>query len=283
MALLLHTGIGDSYGIGFEFVKDIFIEKNHKMSCYLPHPFDTLKAGDYSDDTQMSIAVAELLLSGEAFTVENLARYFLNAYKRDSIDGYAKGFQKFLDECSDHLYFLENIINNSTRNGAAMRASSIGFVNDMNKMLKMAEINALVTHNSDEGVFSSKAIALISNFFIYDKGDISLLKDFVESTLNISICIDKNTRCKCAGYETVDAVATVLSHNDSLYGVLDHSIKMGGDTDSVAAISLGIASMSNQYLKNLPDFMFDQLRNNEYGRDYLINLDQKLMSKFLNQ
>lgn len=271
----------DSYGIGFEFVKEMFILKNHKMEKYHGHFKDGLNPGDYSDDTQMSLAVAELLVSGEEFNEFKLANKFVDAYNRDKIDGYAKGFQSLLDECESGQDLLYKIKNTSNRNGAAMRAVPLGYIKDKEELLLKAEINAKITHNTKEGIFSSKAVALMSNFFIYKKGKINQLKSYIEKELNVTIDGNKESRCKCDALETIDAVMTALINNDNLFDIVYSSVQKGGDTDNVTPIALGIAATSELYVKNLPSFMERDLRNNKYGKDYLIELDEK-MSNFFN-
>lgn len=279
--MLVYIAKGDSYGVGFEFTKEIYIEKHHKLEKYLPHKFDSLKAGDYSDDTQMSIAIAELMISDKDFDIYTLAEAFLRVYKRDSIDGYAKGFQKFLDECKSTEDFINNIINTSNRNGAAMRAVPLGYIKDENELLTKAHSNAVLTHNTEEGIFSSKAVALLSNYFIYNKGSKKKIKEYIYKKLDTITNDSKNSRCKCEGFDTIDAVITILKHSETLTEVLDKSIKMGGDTDSVAAIALGIASTSKQYKDDLPEFLERDLRNDKYGKDFLYDLTKKLEAKYL--
>jgi len=51
-----------------------------------------------------------------------------------------------------------------------------------------------------------------------------------------------------------------------------------GDVDTVAAIALAAASNSPEITHDLPQTLIDTLENQTYGKDYLIELDQKLMS-----
>ena len=71
--MLLEAAIGDALGAGYEYVKHKGIHSVEKLA-YVQHPRhrDT-KAGMYTDDTQMLIAIAELLLSNDEFTPHNVA------------------------------------------------------------------------------------------------------------------------------------------------------------------------------------------------------------------
>ena len=51
-----------------------------------------------------------------------------------------------------------------------------------------------------------------------------------------------------------------------------------GDVDTVAAVGLGIANLSDEYEKSLPPFLYDDLESGVYGRDYLKEVGEKLLS-----
>jgi ADP-ribosylglycohydrolase len=280
--MLLEVAIGDSYGAGFEFVKDHLIEKEHKMDKYYDSRIDNIKAGEYTDDTQMSLAIAELLLTDYKWTPEIVAGYFLDVFHRDLKDGYAKGFYDFLKKTSSPEEFMENINPESVRNGAAMRSVPLGYIQDKEEMLEKAKIQASVTHNTHEGIISSQAVALAAYYFINKIGTKDGLYKYICDETGQIFDKEKTSRTQCCAIETIDAILTVLTKSSSLYEVIDLSVKLGGDTDSVASIACGIASLSDEYSKELPSFMENELENGTYGRDYIKDLDLKLKEKFIN-
>ena len=83
--MLLELAIGDAYGIPFEFVSAAEFPRND-LSGYHRHPRYPIAPGGYSDDTQMSIAVAEAVLSGEPFTKRLFAEHFVATFQRDPRD-----------------------------------------------------------------------------------------------------------------------------------------------------------------------------------------------------
>lgn len=278
--MLLELAIGDAYGVGFEFVSDEIIQEEHKLNKYYNSRIDDLKAGQYSDDTQMSLAIAELMLSKKEWTNENIVYYFLKAFQRDPRHGYAKNFYKFLEETKSVDDFLKNIHPDSVRNGAAMRSVPIGLYSDINELLYKAEIQASITHNTQEGIMSSKAVALMSHYFFYNIGKKEDLKSFIESKLLEPFMDNKTTRTDCDAVDTIDAVLTVLKKSNSLMEILDNSISLGGDTDSVASIACGVASFSNEYKQDFKDFLYEDLENKDYGKDYIEKLNEKLLNIF---
>ena len=94
--MLLEIAIGDAYGAGFEFVSPEIIEREHQLDRYYPSRIDVLEAGQYTDDTQMSMAIVELMLSGEDWTRESIAHYFLKAYHRDHRNANANRIYQYM-------------------------------------------------------------------------------------------------------------------------------------------------------------------------------------------
>lgn len=60
--MLVELAIGDAYGAGFEYAAADFVKTNNNLDKYYSHPFHKITPGNYTDDTQMSIGITELLL-----------------------------------------------------------------------------------------------------------------------------------------------------------------------------------------------------------------------------
>src|ERR1700722_10974607 len=93
--MLLELAIGDAYGAGFEYAADRIVREKNDLSGYIQHPRHGIKPGCYTDDTQMSIAVAEAIVSDEPWTPQGLADRFVTSFKRDPREGYAGVFYAF--------------------------------------------------------------------------------------------------------------------------------------------------------------------------------------------
>src|SRR5262245_49138882 len=107
--MLVEIAVGDAYGAGFEYAPERLVRERNDLSGYVAHPTHALRPGCYTDDTQMSIAVAEAILSGERWTPALLARHFVAAFRRDRRQGYARGFYDFLCGVRDEEEFLARI------------------------------------------------------------------------------------------------------------------------------------------------------------------------------
>ena len=284
--MLLELSIGDSYGCGFEFTPKDFVLQNNDLTQYHAHPKHGLDLGQYTDDTQMSLAITEALL----LTVQNsqnkwspllLANKFVEVFKRDERPGYAKRFQKFLESVNSGEEFLEKIVPASDRNGAAMRAIPLGIIKDINKLMEYSNIQSAITHNTECGINAGLASALLSHYFIWDLGDKKDVGNFLNLYAPSDDCNwddDYVGKVQIQGWRAVQAAVTAIKRNDTLGDLLWDCINFTGDVDTVGAIALGAASNSREYIKIIPKILFDTLENGTYGRNYIIKLDQKLLS-----
>jgi len=141
--MLLVIAIADAYGAGFEFTENEYIKENHCLTKYHQAWLDKTPAGCYTDDTQMSIAIAELMVNEPGPWNEHLvAEYFLKAFKRDPRESYSNDFYDFLVNTETATEFIENMFSDSVRNGSAMRSVPLGLIKDKTEMLEKARIQA---------------------------------------------------------------------------------------------------------------------------------------------
>ncbi|USD22782.1 ADP-ribosylglycohydrolase family protein [Microbulbifer variabilis] len=273
--MLLEIGIGDAYGAGFEFSPREKVETYNNLSQYCEHELG-IAPGCYTDDTQMSLAIAELIISDEAWTKENLANKFVECFKRDERLGYSKGFYSFLHSISSGEEFLRKMKPQSTRNGAAMRSAPLGYVDNITKLLEMAELQASLTHDTEIGRKSSQAVALASHYAIYNLGAKENLTEFVSQYTKYNWRENWSAPVACCAEETVHALLTVLRTSESLKDVLVNSVAFSGDVDTVAAVGLGIASRSKEYCTGLPSFLIEELESGKYGKVYLEEIGRQL-------
>lgn len=275
--MLLALAIGDAYGAGFEFAEREKIEQHNNLLQYQQHGLG-INPGCYTDDTQMSLAIAELLIEQQPWTPLNIANKFVACYQRDRRLGYSSGFQHLLDNIQDGADLLAQIHPDSERNGAAMRAAPIGIISEIAPLLAFAKMQAQITHNTPIAIASAQAIALAAHYFIYQLGHKTKLTAFVSH--HSAMVWDDNWQDEvpCSAWETVNAVLTLLSHCNSATQILRQGVDFGGDVDTVTAVALAIASQSEQYQQDLPAFLIRDLEHGAYGVDYLQQLSAQLMA-----
>jgi ADP-ribosylglycohydrolase len=276
--MLLELAIGDAYGAGFEYASPDIVQCYNDLSRYVQHPRHQLKPGSYTDDTQMSLAIAQAIVAQEPWTPEVLATRFVETFKRDPREGYASRFYQFLLKIRDGREFLEAINWSSDKSGAAMRAAPMGVFPTVEKVIEAATIQAAITHNTPDGINAARAAALMSHYFIYQLGPKRELGKFLTAYVSGEWSKPWQGEVKSKGWMSVRAAITAVMRNDSLSELLQDCIAFTGDVDTVAAIALAAASCSEEIKQDLPEHLIAGLENGSYGRDYIVALDRKLMS-----
>ena len=296
--MLLGRAFGDAFGVGFELLMNRKKVRRKFQFDYYYIGGSGWKRGQYSDDTQMSMAVAELLISKKEFNELNLANKFVEVYRRDPHFGYGS-IRYNLKKAKNGAELLKTVRGNSWGNGACMRATPIGILSNLKKAVQYAKINAKVTHNSPSAIASSVCIATATHYFYYNLGkpekvfnycinacrgiDGESIKYFeaVRDMKKFDSALlfgEKNKECGVPvnGMRTAGAVLYIISRfykNPS--ETLKEAVLLGGDTDTTASMCLGIIAMKTG-INKLPTFLFRDLENKRYGRDYLIELGGKL-------
>ncbi len=178
--MLLELAIGDAYGAGFEYVETEMIGQQNNLSQYVKHPRHDIQPGSYTDDTQMSLAIAEAIISGEPWKQAMLAQKFVEVFQRDPREGYATGFSHFLQHVRDGEQLLRDINPTSDKSGAAMRAAPIGISPTIPLVIERCTIQAALTHNTPNGIHAAVAAALMTHYFLYHLGPKKALGLFLE-------------------------------------------------------------------------------------------------------
>ena len=276
--MLLELAIGDAYGAGFEYADPEMILQQNTLSGYVKHPRHHIQPGSYTDDTQMSLAIAEAIVSGEPWQPLLLADSFVKAFRRDPREGYAIGFYHFLLHVYDGEQFLEQIKPTSDKSGAAMRAAPIGIYPTISLVIERCSLQAALTHNTPDGINAAVAAALMTHYFLYELGPKKDLGRFLEKHVPGRWSVPRTSKVKSKGWMSVQAAVTALTGSDTMRNLLKTCIQFSGDVDTVAAIALAAGSCSTEITQDLPAHLFDTLENGQYGRDYIRQLDTQLLA-----
>jgi ADP-ribosyl-[dinitrogen reductase] hydrolase len=278
--MLLELAVGDAYGAGFEYADAAMVLQYNNLSRYVRHPRYRLKPGCYTDDTQMSLAIAETIVAGEPWVPEVLASRFVATFKRDPREGYASRFYQFLLRVRNGEEFLDQIQPSSDKSGASMRVAPVGVFPTVERVIEAATIQAALTHNTPDGINAARTAALMSHYFIYRLGAKSDLGEFLETHVpGYPWSQPWRGEVRSKGWMSVWAAITAVMRNDSLSELLRDCIAFTGDVDTVAAIALAAGSCSEEIAQDLPHHLIEGLENGKYGRDYIIELDRQLMSE----
>lgn len=276
--MLIEAAIGDAYGAGFEFENTHIIAQQNTLTYYKAHPLYTEIKGRYTDDTQMSLAISELLVAKTVWTPENIAQKFVEVYKRDKRRGYSKGFLELLDSIDTGADLCKKIRAASERNGAAMRSFSLGIINDTQELLEKTKIQAQITHNTPIAIGSAQAVALVSHYFLYDLGEKKDLSAYLEAHIEGNWTEKWQNEVSMYAKDAVLAALTVLKDHNTLSEILKSAVNFGGDVDTVATIALACAACSKEIKNDLPNWTYTDLENGTYGLDYISLLDKQILA-----
>ncbi len=299
--MLLYIAMADAYGMAAEYLK-LPRERSVKERCltfeaYVRHPRHQEHAGAYTDDTEMSIANANVLLEHEPpFSQIQFADAYVKEFAFGGRrKGYSRGFQALLEEVTSGQELLHRLRPDSDKNGAAMRSATLGVVEDIPLMLETATLQAAITHDTPVGRFSARAVALMSHYALFDDRPLEDIREYCMAELPQ---VDRDFlyvfhqpwlgkpvtggKLGPVGLTTVQAVAHLVSHEGSLMDMLKRAIEWGGDVDSVAAIAWGIASARHQD-EPLPEFFHKDLERHRstIHRERLTQIGTALMDKYV--
>ncbi|MEK6822501.1 MAG: ADP-ribosylglycohydrolase family protein [Nanoarchaeota archaeon] len=278
--MLLELAIGDAYGAGFEYADASVVKQFNTLGAYRQHQKYDVGNGRYTDDTQMSLAIAELLVDDVAWTPLVIARKFVEVFKRDPREGYAGKFYQFLQDVRTGEEFLERMRPDSDKSGAAMRAAPIGFLQTIPDVMSYATAQARVTHDTSLGINAAVASALMSHYFLYGLGDKNDVGRFVEQHVPGEWSPAWTGAVGAQGYMSVRAAITAVQEERTMSGILKRCIDFSGDVDTVATIALAAASCCDGIPQDLPKNLHEGLEDSRYGRTYLMALDKTLAQKF---
>jgi ADP-ribosylglycohydrolase len=276
--LLTFTAIGDAYGVCFEYAPREIIRTRNNLAGYFPHHKYQTGGGCYSDDTQMSIAVAEALLKrGDAASAHDFTASFVAAFKRDPREGYAGGFHEFLLTVADADDFLARIRSDSDKSGGAMRAGACGLFGGVELVKSIAARQAAVTHNTPDGIAAAQAAALMVHYLLYRLGQRRDLPDFLETHVRgYGWSRPHKGSVGAKGCESVGAAITALVRSHSVADLMVDCVNFGGDVDTVAAIAMAAAACADDIARDIPEPLWNGLENGRFGRDRLLELDRDL-------
>jgi ADP-ribosylglycohydrolase len=188
----------------------------------------------FTDDTVLTVALADSILSDQPY-LQKLKEYY-RLYPRA---GYGGNFHYWAQSKSLSPY-------NSLGNGSAMRVSPVGFANDtLESVLRAAELSAAVTHNHPEGIKGAQAVA--AAIFLARTGSSQAeIKSYEESTFGYDL--SKSLDDIRPGYHfdetcpgSVPQAITAFLESTGFEDAVRLAISLGGDSDTIACITGGIA------------------------------------------
>ncbi len=210
------------------------------------------KGSRFTDDTVLSMAIAKSILDKEPY-LNNIIDFGL---KYPNV-GYGGNFRRWLKGEEYKPY-------NSWGNGSAMRVSPIAWAfNSQEKVLEEAQKSAEITHNHIEGIKGAKSIALA--IFMARKG---ATKEEIRREIsdrfkyNLDRTVDEirpNYQFEVSCQKSVPESIICFLDANSYEDCIRNAISLGGDADTMGAISGGIAEAYYGIPKDIEDKVYSYL------------------------
>lgn len=204
----------------------------------------------YTDDTVMSMAVAQWLLTDNTHDPKELSDIMRGFYKEYPCPkgGYGSMFLEWLMDKDAKAYF-------SWGNGSAMRASAVGWMFDtLEETERVAEISAAVSHDHPEGIKGAQATA--AAIFLAREGKTKEeIKEYISNRFGYDlnrtydeVYATYHWESSCQG--TVPEAIIAFLESKDFEDSIRLSVALGGDSDTLACINGGIAEA---YYKEIPN------------------------------
>ncbi len=279
---LLGTFVGDALGMPFEGVPQTSI----------PTEVEMIEArrgrGTYTDDTQMMIALGESLLARGRIDADHLARAFLDAYDADR--GYGGGTRRVLELWRSGVpvavaagRIFEG--RGSRGDGAAMRIAPVAvrFRDDHERLCVEAAASARITHSHPVGLDGAVVQAAALGAALRGD-DILATAHATARTEELRRALEEVEALLAAGpgpgevhtrlgssADAAEAVAAALYSalaNSSFETAVRFAVRLGGDTDTVAAMAGAVAG-ARDGAQSIPARWLAALEDGEQGRSHV--------------
>jgi len=295
--LIYGLAIGDAFGRPTEFqsLDSIKVKYGDKGIQELPEP------ALFTDDTQMSIAIAEALIRSGEQNIEEI----MEAVKKEFIKWFhspennrapGRTCLTGVANMEKGTHWSQSGIARSKGCGSAMRAAPLGYLyqNDPEKLKAVAHATGICTHGhptADAACIGAAYIVKLALDGIQPNEMISLLfsftegisREFDEAVLKIKECLDWKDEEKALNYlgegwigEEAVALALYcfLKSPDDYEKVVIRGANTNGDSDSIACIG---GSISGAYLgiEAIPDQWIKDIEKSEYLDDMATRLAKK--------
>ena len=202
---------------------------------------------NFTDDSVLTVATMDAILNKVDYTriYQRYGRKYPNA-------GYGGFFADWIyDDCPEPY--------SSFGSGSAMRVSPVGWAyNNLDQVLAQSKRSAEVTHNHKEGIIGAQASA--SAIFLARTGKSKEeIKKYIQQTFkyNLERTIDEirptykfNETCQGS---VPEAIIAFLESTD-FESAIRLAISIGGDSDTIACITGGIAEA---FYQDIPEYIIE--------------------------
>lgn len=296
--VLLATFVGDALGARWEGAGATSLQQaRHRLEQSL-----TADVLHYTDDTQLTLALAEHLCEHPHVEPEHLVATFLDHFEGHR--GYARGMFGVVDAWNRGLAPADAATSvfpdGSFGNGAAMRVAPVGLVwrHDPMGLRAAAAAQAVLTHahpiGIDAAVAQAAAVARAANTGAFTVDDLTAAAasadtDELRRTLGTAATVAahyleqrlplpqvaETVGTGVLADQSVAAALWVAAVAEDVVSAVELSLGLGGDVDTIAAMACGVVGAGATDMA-IPAEWLDRLEDGARGRGYARAVAERL-------
>ena len=271
---LKNMAIAESYATPFNNQSQQFIQQHHHMNGYNPLSHEV--TGRYGPVTQMTMAIASLMIENLPFSEHAIATALLKTYQQDPRQGYNSALENNLTHASTGHEFLNNCAPYQADNSALMRAIPCGLHSKIEDVIFTAKTQAKTTNNTPQSVESSVFIAVLAHALYHLKMP---PQKAIQQALK-HVTKEPKKRAKQNNGSSIDALSIIAEiikslNHQSLSANISNAVLKGGECAIVASVAVGLASLSPYYSQDIPQILHENLEDDPFGGDYLTYIGEE--------
>jgi len=296
IATLLSSAIGDALGMPLEGVsRSKVLAKFHgPVMDFQDSGSRGLKAGQFTDDTQMMLAIAESIVDKKGVDPEDIGKRFVAWFESGDVRGAGRACTESIERLRKEKSWDKAGKSGewAAGNGSAMRIAPIALFDYKNyeRLKQDVYVTSIITHNNTEAVAGATALAYgIAKNLTLESVDvedylldiISFIDPICESVADklreVNTLIFDQTPIHVALLEIGTSAYVVESVSAAFYifcrspenleRIISEAASAGGDNDTIACMAGGLAGALNG-LDSIPRRWLEGLE----ARNHIANL-----------
>ena len=241
-----------------------------------PDTIEILKNGKFTDDSVLTVAIMEWLVSTGGENSKELIEHLKDWATNYPDAGYRGKFKTWVLSDTDKPI-------NSYGNGAGMRVSPCAFyANTIEECLDLAKKSAEVTHNHEEGIRGAQAIAEAIYLARSGAGKQDM-KRILEEDFKYDLSKPLNEigrrvhKFDATCQVTVPEAIICFLNSEDFIDCIRKSIWIGGDSDTIAAMACSIA----EPYYGIPHFIMEQFKEKfpDDMKKTIIRFNEKMLQR----
>lgn len=286
---LFGVACGDALGGTLEFMSEDEIQRKHGyLKDIIGGGCWDLEPGEVTDDTMMTIAVAEGILDNPENPIEDIGNHFIGWYDSSPKDigniiRIALSEYKRSNDWTKTAYYAHQTTGGkSAGNGSLMRCLPVAlYYSDVKKMLEITASQSLLTHYDRKATDACQFYNLLVYDYLNGKPKVPAIREHIDNYPEYKkVFLMLKNELEPSGYvfDTLICALWCFVNTSSFEEAVCEAANLGGDADTVAAITGGLAGVYYGY-----DAIPDRWKEKILVKDQLVSIAKRIIVKYRSQ